>query len=171
MVPITWISHRGTAYVAGPYVKQGAVVSTRYNQVSVLRTIEDILGTEHINLNTAFQRPMTEVFDVRSSGKWTFTHEASTALMGTTLASAEQGPGLRFAAGPIVHSTHDAAYWDAVTAGFNFSEADQVPPQLFNRVLWAGLKGGKPYPGDVKGQMHGAPRTQQRTRSLPSADK
>jgi hypothetical protein len=37
------------------------VVSTRYNQVSVLRTIEDILGTEHINLNTAFQRPMTDV--------------------------------------------------------------------------------------------------------------
>ena len=38
-------SHRGTAYVVGPYVKQGAVVSTRYNQVNVLRTIEDILGT------------------------------------------------------------------------------------------------------------------------------
>jgi len=27
-------------------------VSTRYNQVNVLRTIEDILGTDHINLNT-----------------------------------------------------------------------------------------------------------------------
>jgi DNA-binding beta-propeller fold protein YncE len=162
-------SHRGTAYVAGPFVKQGAVVSTRYNQVSVLRTIEDILGTEHINLNTAFQRPMTDVFDIRSSTKWTFTPEASTALMGTSLASAGKGPGLKFAAGPIVHSTHDAAYWDAVTAGFNFSEADQVPPQLFNRVLWAGLMGTKPYPGDVKGQIKGAPRTQDQ--GLPSADK
>src|SRR4030095_16233835 len=40
-------SHRGTAFVVGPYVKQGEVVSTRYNQVSVLRTIEDILGTQH----------------------------------------------------------------------------------------------------------------------------
>ncbi len=38
-------SHRGTAFVVGPYVKQGAVVSTRYSQVNVLRTIEDILGT------------------------------------------------------------------------------------------------------------------------------
>ena len=55
--------HRATAYVVGPYVKQGAVVSTRYNQVSVLRTIEDILGTPHINLNTAYQRPMADVFD------------------------------------------------------------------------------------------------------------
>ena len=68
-------SHRGTAYVVGPYVKQGAVVSTRYNQVNVLRTIEDILGTEHINLNTAFQRPMTDVFDIKSNGRWTFTAE------------------------------------------------------------------------------------------------
>src|SRR5260370_42387697 len=48
-------SHRGTAYVVGPYVKQHAIVSTAYNQINALRTIEDVLGTEHINLNTAFQ--------------------------------------------------------------------------------------------------------------------
>jgi hypothetical protein len=41
---------------------------------------------------------------------------------------------------------HDAAYWDAVTIGFNFAEADQVPPAQFNRVLWTGLMGGKAYP-------------------------
>src|SRR5262249_14668516 len=57
-------SHRATAYVVGPYVKQGAVVSTRYSQVNALRTIEDILGAQHMNLNTAFQRPMTDVFDI-----------------------------------------------------------------------------------------------------------
>ena len=84
-------SHRGPAFVIGPYVKQGAVVSTRYSQVSVLRTIEDILGTEHMNLNTAFQRPMAEAFDIRSSGKWTYFAEASTVLATTTLASAETG--------------------------------------------------------------------------------
>ena len=81
-------SHRGTAFVVGPYVKKGAVISTRYSQVNALRTIEDILGTEHINLNTAFQRPMTDVFDIRSSGKWTYTAEASTVLATTELASA-----------------------------------------------------------------------------------
>ena len=73
-------SHRGPALVVGPYVKQGVVVSTRYSQVSVLRTIEDILGTEHLNLNTAFQRPMADVFDIHSDGKWTFAAEASTVL-------------------------------------------------------------------------------------------
>jgi hypothetical protein len=41
-----------------------------YSQVNALRTIEDILGTQHLNLNTAFQGPMTDAFDIRSSGKW-----------------------------------------------------------------------------------------------------
>ncbi|HEY4038627.1 MAG TPA: alkaline phosphatase family protein, partial [Burkholderiaceae bacterium] len=37
-------SHRATAYIVGAYVKQHAVVSTRYSQINALRTIEDILG-------------------------------------------------------------------------------------------------------------------------------
>jgi hypothetical protein len=144
-------SHRGTAFVVGPYVKQGAVVSTRYSQVNALRTIEDILGTEHINLNTAFQPPMTDVFDIRSSGEWTYTAEASTVLATTSLALAESNPGVRFAAGPMLTPRHNAAYWDKVTARFDFSEADQVPTAQFNRVLWTGLMGDKPYPA-VRGR-------------------
>ncbi|HET9831147.1 MAG TPA: bifunctional YncE family protein/alkaline phosphatase family protein [Vicinamibacterales bacterium] len=148
-------SHRGTAYVVGPYVKQGAVVSTRYNQVSALRTIEDVLGTEHLNLNTAFQRPMADVFDTRSSGRWTYAAEASTVLASTMMASLGNGNGVRFAAGPIIQPQHNAEYWDRVTAGFDFSEADQVPPAQFNRVLWDGLMGGKPYPA-LRGEGAGA---------------
>jgi hypothetical protein len=147
-------SHRGTAYVVGPYVKQSAVVSTRYSQVNALRTIEDILGTEHINLNTAFQRPMADVFDIRSNGRWSYAAEASTVLATTTVALAETRNGVRFAAGPTITPQHDAAYWDAVTAGFDFSDADQVPPAQFNRVLWAGLMGSKPYPA-LRGKTSG----------------
>jgi hypothetical protein len=147
-------SHRGTAYVVGPYVKQGAVVKTRYNQVSALRTIEDILGTQHINLNTAFQQPMADVFDIRSSGAWTYAAEASTVLATTTLALAEGDNGVTFAAGPTVKPKHNAAYWAKVTAGFDFSEADQVPTAQFNRVLWTGLMGNKPYPA-LRGQAAG----------------
>jgi YVTN family beta-propeller protein len=139
-------SHRGTAFVVGPYVKKGAVVSTRYNQVNALRTIEDVLGTQHINLNTAFQQPMAEVFDIRSSGAWTYAAVASTVLATTPVASAEGINGVRFAAGPMIKPKHDAAYWAKVTASFDFSEADQVPTAQFNRVLWTGLMGRKPYP-------------------------
>ena len=54
----------------------------------------------------------------------------------------------------MIQPQHDAAYWDSVTAGFDFSQADQVPPLQFNRVLWAGLMGDKPYPA-----LRGKPST------------
>ena len=137
-------SHRATAYVVGAYVKQHAVVSTRYSQVNALRTIEDILGAPHINLNTAYQRPMSDVFDITSSGQWTYDSVASTILATTTLSAADIG--VKYAQGPTVMPKHDAAYWDAVTRGFDFSDADRAPPELYNKVLWAGLTDGKPYP-------------------------
>jgi hypothetical protein len=37
-----------------------------WRQFNALRTIEDLLGTEHINLKTAFQRPMS----LRGSSTW-----------------------------------------------------------------------------------------------------
>ena len=151
-------SHRATAYFVGPYVKQGAVVSTRYSQVNALRTMEDILGTEHMNLNTASQKPMADVFDIHSSGAWTFTAEASTVLAGTTLASEAGERGVRYASGPVVKPKHGAKYWAKVTAGFDFSDADRVPPARFNRVLWRGLKGGKPYPASITARRVGMNR-------------
>ena len=143
-------SHRATAYVVGPYVKRGAVVSTHYSQVNALRTIEDILGTQHINLNTAFQRPMADVFDTTSSGHWTYSAVASTVLKTTTLNLAQSESTQRFAEGPDVKPRHSAAYWNRVTAGFNFAQADQVPPAVYNKVLWAGMKGSQPYPHPLR---------------------
>ncbi|HSU40479.1 MAG TPA: hypothetical protein VLJ38_12965, partial [Polyangiaceae bacterium] len=139
-------SHRATTYFAGPYVKQGAVVSTAYSQVNLLRTIEDLLGTEHLNLNTAFQPAMSDAFDTRSSGKWTFQAQASTVLQTTELAPLVTTLGAVYTAGPSVTPAHTADYWAARTAGFDFSEADRVPTAAFNRVLWKGLKGSVPYP-------------------------
>jgi hypothetical protein len=138
-------SHRATTYVVGPYVRTGAVISTAYNQVSAVRTIEDILGTKHINLNTAYQDPMSDVFDIRASGQWSFTAEASTVLDPAQLATAGV-EGVKYAAGEKVKPKHDALYWEKATAGFDFSGMDRVPPGKFNRVIWQGLMGNRPYP-------------------------
>ena len=35
---------RSVALIVGPYVRQGAVVSTRYTTINILRTIEAVLG-------------------------------------------------------------------------------------------------------------------------------
>lgn len=146
-------SHRGIAHVIGPYVKQGAVINTHYSQVNMLRTIEDVLGTEHINLNTAFQRPMSKVFDTEATGAWAYEAEASTVLKTTQLNLLDGGAPIKLAAGPQLKPQHDAAYWSRVTEGFNFAQADHVPPERFNRLLWAGLKGASPYPM-VSGSDH-----------------
>ncbi len=144
-------SHRATTYFVGPYVKQRAVVSTFYSQPSVLRTIEDIFGTEHINLNTYYARPMADVFDVKSSGKWTFQAVASTLLtpiLTKPIAPIASGGGLGldpktvvFAAGPQLKPTHDSQYWAAKTINFDFSGEDRVPKELYNKILWEGIKG------------------------------
>src|SRR5262249_2581359 len=99
--------------------------------------------------NTAFQRPMADVFDVKSSGDWSYQAEASTVLKTTQLAQAPGGLGARFAKGPDVKPKHDARYWAKVTTGFDFSDADRVPPARFNKVVWKGLMGGKPYPASM----------------------
>jgi hypothetical protein len=44
---------------------------------------------------------MADVFDIRSSARWTYAAEASTVLATTTLALAEIGNGVRFAAREI----------------------------------------------------------------------
>lgn len=150
-------SHRSTAYVVGPYVRKGAVVSTHFSQVNALRTIEDILGTAHMNLNTAFQRPMADVFDIGQGPAWSYTAVESTVLQGTAIAlaapstGAPGAAGVRYASGPVVRPKHSAAYWAKVTAGMDFSDADRLPAR-FNRVIWDGLMNGKPYPA-----RHGRP--------------
>src|SRR5262249_14636954 len=112
----------------------------------VLRTIEDILSTPHINLNTAFQGPMADVFDIHSSGRWSYVAEASTVLSTTQLPNGPGGLGAPLAKGPQAKPNHDAPYWATVPKGWDFSAAARVPPDRFNRIVWAGMMGRKPYP-------------------------
>ncbi|HEX7932669.1 MAG TPA: bifunctional YncE family protein/alkaline phosphatase family protein [Paraburkholderia sp.] len=139
-------SHRSTAYVVGPYVKKHAVISTAYSQVNALRTMEDVLGTEHIDLNTAYARPMADLFDTRADGSWSYTAVASTILKGTNVGKVASSGGNQFAEGTDIHPLHDATYWANATKDFDFSKEDRIPPELFNRVLWKGVMGDTPYP-------------------------
>ena len=140
-------AHRSIAFVAGPYVKQGSVVSTQHSTLSMLRTIEDILGIPQFNLNDTLAVPMADAFDIRQKN-WTFQAVPSDLLYGTGLAPFL--PPMQVGH-HILHSTHDAAYWARVTKGMGFSVEDNVDPQQFNRILWKGLMGTKPYPSTPTG--------------------
>jgi DNA-binding beta-propeller fold protein YncE len=131
-------SHRSIAFIAGPYVKQGAVISTPYNTVDMVRTIEEVLGLQPLNLNDALAVPMADVFDL-SQTTWNFTPTPSALLMNTTL------PITFPSAMKLVRPTHDAAYWAEATKGMDFSAEDRIDFDRYNHILWKGLMGSKPY--------------------------
>ncbi len=133
-------AHRSIAFVAGPYVKHGSVVHERYSTVNIVRTIEDVLGLGHLNLNDAYQRPMTDVFDLNQP-VWTYT-SVMPAPIATELAPPQQRGELL----TTFHDAQSAAYWARQTHGFDWSVEDRVPAVPFNQILWKGLTGGRPYP-------------------------
>jgi hypothetical protein len=46
-----------------------------------------------------------------------------------------------------VPQLHDSAWWAAKTKGFDFSDADRIDADAFNRILWQGSMGDDvPYP-------------------------
>src|SRR5205814_9243652 len=53
---------RSIAFAAGPYVKRNALVSDRYDQLSMLRTIELLLGLKPLNLTDSMAVPMFGIF-------------------------------------------------------------------------------------------------------------
>lgn len=142
-------AHRSIAYVIGPYVKQGAVVSERYNTVSMLRTIEEVLGLLPLGLNDAVQPPMTEVFSTRQA-EWNYSARVPGVLRGTQLPLPPASPDAKKAS---IAPRHDAVYWAEKTKGYDFSAEDKLDSAQFNLVLWNGLKGeDRPYPSDRDGR-------------------
>jgi hypothetical protein len=143
-------AHRSIALVAGPYVKQRAVVSRYFTTVSLLRTIEEILGLQPLGLNDAFDTPMAEIFSAQQSA-WSYKAKVPAILRTTQLPL--PAPAADEKAGSD-HATpaHDSAYWASVTQDFNFSEEDKLDSERFNLVLWNGLRGeDQPYPSERSG--------------------
>ncbi len=135
---------RSLAFVIGPYVKQGAVVSDAYSTVSMLRTIEQVLGLPTLSVHDSGIPPMTNAFNI-SQASWTYSAIPSLYLFNTTLPILNKFVVNR---ADIPKPTHDAAWWEAQTKGMDFSDADRIDSEKFNRIIWKGLKGDKPYPND-----------------------
>ncbi len=135
-------SHRSIAFIVGPYVKKNALVSTAYNTVDFLRTIEEVLGLQPLNLNDAVAVPMADVFDLKEKA-WSYTATASQLLTRTSL---PLPPSIVKNAAAAPKPTHDAAYWAEATKGMDFSAEDRFDFDQYNHVLWRGLMGDKPYP-------------------------
>jgi DNA-binding beta-propeller fold protein YncE len=135
--------HRSTAFIVGPYVKHNALVSTQYNTINFIRTMERILGLPPLNLHDAVAQPMADVFDINQAA-WSYEASPAPILYNSTLPLPPLKAGVR-----VPKSTHDSKYWARVTKGLDFSQEDRVEPESFNRIMWKGLMGNKVYPGDA----------------------
>jgi len=148
-------AHRSVAFVAGPYVKQGAVISTHYTTVNMLRTIEEVLGMGAMGINDDVLEPMADVFTAQKHA-WSYTAIVPQILRSTQLplpkaTSAEAARAEQFSA--YAKPRRGAAYWAAKTRGFDFHVEDHINSALFNRILWHGLMGAKvPYPAARDGR-------------------
>lgn len=140
-------AHRSIAFIVGPYVKQGVVVSHRYQTVDLLRTMEGILGTAPMGLNDALARPMTEVFDTARPA-WTYRAIVPGVLRTTRLPLPPAATALETCPVP----TRSALWWRAAMAGQDFSREDHLDTAAFNLALWRGLKGDAPYPAARDGR-------------------
>ena len=131
-------ARRSIAYVVGPYVRQQALVSTRYTTVSMLRTIGSVLGLAPLGLNDAMTLPMADVFDLGQK-TWSYRATASKVLAATQLPIEPD----RFLPAelslPMKRAPHTAAYWAEAMKGQNFSGEDKLDTAAFNTSLWQGL--------------------------------
>ena len=126
--------YRTTAYVVSPYTKRGKVVNTQYNQTSLLRTMELMLGLPPMNQLDASATPMFDCF----TDKPDFT--PFTAVTNNVPLD-EMNPEVKKISDRRLRRNAQ------VSARLPLDQPDRCPEDTLNRILWAAMKGpDAPYP-------------------------
>ena len=125
--------YRTTAYVVSPFTKRHAVVSTQYNQTSLLRTMELMLGLPPMN---QFDATATPMFDCFTNTPDFTAYDAVT----NNVPLDEMNSLLKNIFGS--QQRKDAL----VSARLPLEQPDQCPEDVLNKILWRATMGAKPYP-------------------------
>ncbi|MGI8604545.1 MAG: alkaline phosphatase family protein [Verrucomicrobiales bacterium] len=120
--------YRTTAYVVSAWTRRRAVVHTQYNQASVVRTIELILGLPPMNEIDATATPMFDCFTDEPDFTPFTAVPAHVALD-------ELNPPAAAIADPMLREQAIAS------AGLPLHKLDACPEDELNRILWHAMKG------------------------------
>jgi len=120
--------YRTTAYVASAYTRRGAVVHTQYNQTSLLRTMELMLGLPPMNQLDATATPM---FDC-------FTNTPDFTAFETVT---NQVPLDEMNPAPKKIADAQLRRDSLVSSKLPLDKEDQCPEAVFNQILWRAAKG------------------------------
>ncbi len=125
--------HRTVAFVISPYTRLRAVDSTNYNQTSMVRTIELILGLPAMNQFDLSATPMASCF----TDKPDLTPYTAAP---NRIPLDEMNPPLSALSGA-------QRYWAMKSLELPLDDIDQADEDTFNRILWHATKGyDTPYP-------------------------
>jgi hypothetical protein len=118
-------AHRTVGMVISPYARQGAVVHTRYDMLSMIRSMELIMGMHPLYLNDALATPMYDAFQATPSNANPFT-----------------------ALGPQVNvlATNPPASSAAKAQSLRFRGLDQLTQAQSDRLLWRSVHGPRSSP-------------------------
>jgi hypothetical protein len=112
-----------------------------------VRTIEEVLGLQPMNLNDALARPMADIFTPAPS-TWSFTATVPVSLYPPNTNLPLTAPvGLA-----VPKPTHAGEYWARATMDMDFTSEDRMDFAEYNHILWKGLMGNKPYPAKSTGK-------------------
>ncbi len=131
-------SYRTTCMVISPYSVLNKTVHTNYNQTSMVRSIEQILGIPPMNIMDATALPMFDCFTAKKSN-----------IIYTSIPNKIP---LNEMNKPLAMLKGKAMYYAKLSANSVFKEVDGGEDDTMNKILWFDAKGNKPYPVKYAGE-------------------
>jgi DNA-binding beta-propeller fold protein YncE len=119
-------AHRIPVAVISPYARRGAVIDRRYDLVSVVRSMELIMGMKPLSLNDALATPMYDAFT---------TQPLNAAPVDAIPANID-----------LLSRNTTAAPWAAVSSSLPLGKVDAVPQSVLDAILWKSVHGAKSTP-------------------------
>jgi YVTN family beta-propeller protein len=130
-------AHRMPALAISPYTKKGAVVPTRYDMLSFIRTLEIPLGLKPLGLADALAVPLYDAFDGTPQNSDPYTAVP---------------PNI-----PIDERNTDSSPGAAASKRMDFRAIDSMPQHDLDSVLWKSVHGAgavAPPPGPNAANEH-----------------
>ncbi len=121
-------SHRAPALVISPWTQPGAVIHTRYDQYSVLKTVELITGIQPLELTDALATPMYDAFVSGSQQPNDAPYSAIQPSYSLTTMNTAASPDAR------------------LSGELPFNRMDQVPQAISDQILWQSVHGAHSTP-------------------------
>jgi hypothetical protein len=119
-------AHRMPALAISPYTKTGAVVHTRYDMLSFIRTLQIPIGMKPLGLKDALAVPLYDAFSGTAQNSDPYTAIA---------------PKI-----PIDERNTASSPGAAASARMNFRKLDSMPQRELDAVLWKSIHGANAVP-------------------------